>query len=323
MSYVFGLTGSTNLTGIQKAVAGMAGAPASPALIIGLLFMIVGLGFKVAIVPFHLWAPDAYEAAPTPVAAYIATGSKVASFYVLAKVLVVGFGGLAGLAFWGHVTSGWALMLAILATMSMILGNVAAIVQSNIKRLLAYSSIAHAGYIFVALAAASGQNVEPAVSSVLFYVIIYGLTNIGAFGVVTVLGSRLGGENLEHFDGMAKRAPLLSLLMLIFVLSLAGIPPLSGFFGKFYLFAVAVRRDPFDFGLLWLVVVAIMASAVSLYYYLIVLKHFYVIKSKDESPISTPAYVNVTLVLVAVAVIGLGVFPQRLIELISGLLKSW
>jgi NADH-quinone oxidoreductase subunit N len=159
-------------------------------------------------------------------------------------------------------------------------------------------------------------------TSVLFYIIVYALTNLGAFGVVAALSSRAGGDEMRNFDGMAKRAPFLSLLMLIFVLSLAGIPPLGGFLGKFYLFAAAVQRDSQHFGLLWLVVLGIFMSAVSLYYYLILLKHFYVIDGADHSSIITPTYLNVALALVALAVVALGVCPKPILELLNSLSYS-
>ncbi|MGO9610407.1 MAG: NADH-quinone oxidoreductase subunit N [Verrucomicrobiia bacterium] len=313
LSYVFGVTGTTGLQAIQDAVKNTAGMRMSPLLATGLLFTIIGFGFKVAIVPFHLWAPDAYEGAPTPVTAYIATGSKVASFFILLKVLFIGFAGLQGSAYWGNFASGWTMLLAVTAALSMVLGNCAAIVQHNVKRLLAYSSIAHAGYIFIGLVAATRMGA----TSVLFYIIVYALTNLGAFGVVSALSSRAGGDEMRNFDGMARRAPFLSLLMLIFLLSLAGIPPLGGFFGKFYLFASAVQRDAQHFGLLWLVVLGIVMSAVSLYYYLILLKHIYVIDGSDQSPIVTPTYLNVALGLVALAVIALGVYPKPILELLN------
>ncbi len=313
LSYVFGVTGTTGLQAIRETVQNTGGLAMSPLLATGLLFVIVGFGFKVAIVPFHLWAPDAYEGAPTPVTAYIATGSKVASFFILLKVLFIGFAGLQGSAFWGNFTSGWTMLLAVTAALSMILGNCAAIVQHNVKRLLAYSSIAHAGYIFIGLVAATKMGA----TSVLFYIIVYSLTNLGAFGVVAALSSRAGGDEMQNFDGMARRAPFLSMLMLIFVLSLAGIPPLGGFFGKFYLFASAVQRDAQHFGLLWLVVLGIVMSAVSLYYYLVLLKHIYVIEGSDQSPIVTPTYLNVALGLVALAVVGLGVYPKPILELLN------
>lgn len=312
LSYIYGLTGATHLREIGTTLAGKG---TNPLLAVGLLCVLVGLGFKVAMVPFHLWAPDAYEGAPTPVTAFIATGSKVASFFVLVKVLMIGFASAAGSAYWGAFSSGWVMVLGITAAASMLLGNCAAIVQTNVKRLLAYSSIAHAGYILIGIVAATSTGA----SAVLFYVIVYAITNLGAFGVVAAISTRTGGDGLEHFNGMAKRAPFLSLLMLVFVLSLAGVPPLGGFFGKFYLFAAAVERDAQNFGLLWLVVLGILMSAVSLYYYLILLKHFYVLPAKDETRIATPGHVNMALAICAVGVIILGVWPEPILALLNTL----
>jgi NADH-quinone oxidoreductase subunit N len=317
LSYVYGASGATSLRAIQEALRSGPALPASALLAAGLLLVLIGFGFKVAVVPFHLWAPDAYEGAPTPVTAYIATGSKVASFFALLKVMVVGFAGLEGSAFWGQFASGWTMVLAVVATLSMVLGNVVAIVQRNVKRLLAYSSIAHAGYVLIGAVAAT----EFGAISVLFYIVVYGLTNLGAFGVVAALASRAGGEEMENFNGMARRAPFLSFLMLVFLLSLAGIPPLGGFFGKFYLFAAAVERDAQNFGLLWLAVVGILTSAVSLYYYLVLLKHIYVHEPADPGRITTPAYLNWTLGLVALAVIAFGVFPEPIVALLNSLVQ--
>jgi NADH-quinone oxidoreductase subunit N len=312
LSYVYGITGTTNIREMA------ASATSSTLLTVGLLFTVVGFGFKVAVVPFHLWAPDAYEGAPTPVAAFIATGSKVASFFVLVKVLFLGFAGMQGAAFSYQFSSGWTMLLASTGAASMILGNVVAITQRNIKRLLAYSSIAHAGYVFIGFVAAT----EFGATSVLFYVIVYALTNLGAFGVLAALANRAGGDDMEHFAGMAQRAPFLSVLMLVFILSLAGIPPLGGFFGKFYLFAAAVQSEATRFGLLWLVALGIAMSAVSLYYYLIVLKHFYVIESKDTSRIQTPVYLNTALGAVAAGVVLLGMFPEQVLALLKGLVAQ-
>jgi NADH-quinone oxidoreductase subunit N len=200
----------------------------------------------------------------------------------------------------------------------MVLGNFAAIVQRNVKRLLAYSSIAHAGYLLIGLIAATKMGA----ASVLFYLLPYSLANLGAFGVVAALAARAGGDEMNNFNGMARRAPLLSLLMLVFLLSLAGIPPLGGFFGKFYLFAAAVQRDTQHFGLLWLVVVGILTSAVSLYYYLVLLKHIYVHEPAGPERIATPTYLNVTLAALAVGVVALGVFPEPILALLNSLLGS-
>jgi NADH-quinone oxidoreductase subunit N len=243
----------------------------------------------------------------------IATGSKVASFFVLTKLMMVGFADVAGSALWGNMASGWTLVLAMAAASSMILGNVAAIVQTNVKRLLAYSSVAHAGYILVGLVAAT----EMGAVSVLFYVIVYALTNLGAFGVVSALADRAGGETLSDFNGMARRAPVMSLLMLVFMLSLAGIPPLGGFFGKFYLFSAAIERDASSFGLLWLVALGIAMSAVSLYYYLVVLKHMYVEPAKDSGKVETPPMLVLVLTILAGSVLAMGLVPDRILALLN------
>ena len=312
LSYVVGVTGAVHVNEIAAAVHAQLAQSSTPPLllVVGLLFTIVGIGFKIAVVPFHLWAPDAYEGAPTPVGAFIATGSKVASFVVGAKILLLGFPELKGSALWLHWQPGWALILAVIATASMVWGNVAAIAQTNVKRLLAYSSVAHAGYILIGIIASTSMGT----ASVLFYLVAYSLTNLGAFGVVAALTRAAGGDDLEDFDGMAQRAPGMSLLLLVFVLSLAGIPPLAGFFAKLYVFAAAVGADQPGYGLLWLVVVAVGTSAVSLYYYLLLLKHVYVHAPKRAGAVAVPLYLRVTLTLVAVAVVLLGVLPQTLLQ---------
>jgi NADH-quinone oxidoreductase subunit N len=324
LSYLYGLTGESSLAGIGKALAATEWTPASRTiLLLGLVFTVVGFGFKIAVVPFHLWAPDAYQGAPTPVTAFIATGSKVASFIVLLKVMVIALPGslLQGAANWwplggaAELKTGWVSLLAFIAALSMILGNTAAIVQNNVKRLLAYSSIAHGGYILLGVLAANDLGQK----SVLFYVIVYGLANIGAFGVVQALADKAGGDNFENFRGMARRAPFLSLMMLIFVLSLAGIPPLGGFFGKFYLFLAAAKAH--NLGLLWLVILGIAMSAVSLYYYLILLKQMYVIEPEDSTPIKASIQFRFATAGAALFILLLGIFPGPVIALLDQLLK--
>jgi NADH-quinone oxidoreductase subunit N len=329
LSYIYGATGTTSLREISEVLqSGQLAKIPMGILQIGILFTLVGLGFKIAAVPFHLWAPDAYEGAPTPVAALIATGSKVASFFVLSKLFLGGLIGVAGhaLGLWNIVEwkSGWVIILAVVAVLSMVLGNFAAIAQKNVKRLLAYSSIAHAGYILVAMVAVNSQGVSAEMSkpAIYFYVLIYALTNVGAFGVVNAIASKAGGDDFEHFTGMARKAPFLSLLMLIFMLSLAGIPPLAGFFGKFYLFAAAIQADPQELGLLWLVVIAIAMSAVSLYYYLKLLKQMYVVPAPNSDRVSHCPWVSGLLGLVALLVVLLGIFPSRAIDSIKMLQRG-
>jgi NADH-quinone oxidoreductase subunit N len=322
LAWIYGATGQTSLVHIREAIAASGwenagGANANMILAVGVVFTIVGFGFKVAAVPFHLWAPDAYEGAPTPVTAFIATASKLASYIVAAKVLLIAFPALSGLAFWRGADMGWTPVLAVLAVLSMVVGNCAAIVQRNVKRLLAYSSIAHAGYILVGLIGAGSSDPSAqkfGMVSVMFYVVIYALTTLGAFGVVHAMEEKAGGCELAHLNGMSKRAPFLSLLLLVFVLSLTGVPPLAGFFGKFYLFAAAVRADPSNLGLLWLVWFGVITSAVSLYYYLIVLKHVYVLSGADESRVETSLPVRLTMGLTGAAVVLLGVYPSGLLN---------
>ncbi len=322
LAWIYGATGHTSLVGIREAIVS-GGLQNNMILLVGVVFSVVGFGFKVAVVPFHLWAPDAYEGAPTPVTAFIATASKVASFVVAAKVLLIAFPTMAGLAYWRDAAIGWTPVLAVLAVLSMVVGNCAAIVQKNVKRLLAYSSIAHAGYIFVGLIGAGALNADGTpnvdaqrfgMTSVLFYVVVYGLTTLGAFGVVHAMEEKAGGCNLENFNGMSKRAPFLSLLLMVFILSLTGVPPLGGFFGKFYLFAAAVNADPSNLGLLWLVWFGVMTSAVSLYYYMLLLKHVYVAPSRDESRVESSVPIRVAMGLTCLAVVVLGVYPTRLLE---------
>jgi NADH-quinone oxidoreductase subunit N len=307
-SLLYGLSGSTNLPQIA---ANLAGRGLDPLLLVAIVTTVIGFGFKVAAVPFHLWAPDAYEGAPTPSAAFIASGSKVASFYILAKILKLGFAGAEGSAVWHGYVSGWTPVIAVVAALSMVLGNLTAIVQSSVKRLLAYSAIAHAGYMLLGVLA----NTPSSQSALLFYVITYALTVLGAFGVVTVVEEATGGDAIKNFAGLSRRAPGLSLCLLVFLLSLAGIPPLAGFIGKFFLFSAAVGADADRLGLLWLVILAIVMSAVSFYYYLQVLKQAWVLDASEGAPaIKVPPVMMLTLVLLAVLVVLLGCAPGLLLR---------
>lgn len=310
-SLLYGVTGTTNLNLIGPALSAHA---TDPLVLVALVGVVAGLGFKVAVVPFHLWAPDAYEGAPTPSAALIATGSKIASFFILAKLVMVGFSGARGSADWGHLASGWIMALGILAAISMVFGNVAALAQSSVKRLLSYSAIAHAGYMLLGIMADSGQGM----SALLFYVIVYGLATMGAFAVISVVEEQRGGDRFSDLAGMSKTAPVLSLCLLIFLLSLAGIPPLAGFFGKFYVFVAAANAGQQELGMLWLIILGIATSVVSLYYYLMVLKQVYVKEASAEAgTISQPLAATAVVVVLCLVVILLGCFPDRLLALIE------
>ena len=308
LSLLYGLSGATRLSEIAAALKGPG---LDPLLVIAIVMTVIGFGFKIAAVPFHLWAPDAYEGAPTPSAAFIASGSKVASFFIFAKVLMLGFHGAEGSGGWRAFHPGWVPVIAVIAAASMVLGNFAAIVQSSVRRLLAYSAIAHAGYILLGILAHDRDGL----ASIVFYVVIYGLTTFGAFGIVSIVQDRAGGDALSDFAGLSRRAPILSFCMMVFMLSLAGIPPLAGFFGKFYLFAAALKSTPDSLGFLWLIIAAIALSAVSLYYYLQVLKQIYVVAPEtDKAPIQSSVLSQVILALLAMAVLVLGCAPNLFLD---------
>ena len=316
LSLLYGLSGSIELRPIAAALKGKG---LDPLLAAAIVMTVIGFGFKIAAVPFHLWAPDAYQGAPTPSAAFIASGSKVASFFILAKIMMVGFAGAEGSGAWRGFAAGWVPLLAVIALFSMVLGNLAAIAQGNVKRLLAYSAIAHGGYALLGVLTANVQGI----ASLVYYVVTYALTVLGAFGVVSAVEERAGDARLSDFAGLSRRAPVLSLCMMIFMLSLAGIPPLAGFFGKFYLFSAAAGAEPKSLGLLWLVVVAIGMSAVSLYYYLQVLKQIYVADAAaDAPPLGATAPFTVAVVLVAMGVVILGCAPDLLLGRLSAAIRA-
>ena len=324
-SYLYGLTGSTSLYRVAGGAFAASILGASPLLCLALVFVVAGLGFKVAAVPFHLWAPDTYEGAPASAAAFIASVSKVASFALLISISAVLLrpsfraNPEIGLLIRTHATPkypggamNWFIALLVLSAASMIFGNLAALAQSSVRRLLAYSAIAHAGYILLGVAYCGWEDTTA--QAILYYIVTYGLTTIGAFGVVGVVERATGSDKMDAFLGLHKRNPLLAAVMLILFLSLAGIPPLVGFWAKFNLFAavlnVGAGAVPFA-----LVVLAIAMSAVSLYYYLQVLKRVYVMPGPDESPIRAHPVTTGVLLLIAAAVLVFGCFPA--------LLQSW
>ncbi len=342
-SYFYGLTGTTSLGGIQAAI--FRSGPA-PLFYVAWILVVAGLGFKVAAVPFHLWAPDTYEGAPAPAAAFIASVSKVASF----TLLLTFFGGtffavpvspgfsenalnrqfILYTASWTHVID----VMLIVAVASMVVGNLAALAQTSVRRLLAYSAIAHAGCILLGVCPLSHSSsipfsqwpavgIEAIVqalishqSPVLFYILTYGLTTIGAFGVVGVVERATGSDRLDSFLGLHRRNPTLAAVLLILFLSLAGIPPLVGFWAKFNLFAAVLGASagPVQFAL---VALAIALSAVSLYYYLQILKRAYVMKPVDETPIRVHPVTLLVLLAIAASVVVLGCFPVLLQNWIS------
>jgi NADH-quinone oxidoreductase subunit N len=328
-SYLYGITGSTNLQRIMLAMYGSNAVNATPLLMVALVLIAAGLGFKVAAVPFHLWAPDTYEGAPIPAAAFIASVSKVASFALLISI------GTAALHMFGnahvvrlvvtvasdHVpryfgfSTPWSFTLTILAVASMVLGNLAALAQTSVRRLLAYSAIAHAGYMLLALAYLSRTDVSA--QAILYYILTYGLTTIGAFGMVGVVERVNGSDQMDAFAGLHRRNPLLAAILLVLFLSLAGIPPLVGFWAKFNLFAavLGVAKGSVPFAL---VALAVAMSAVSLYYYLQVLKRAFVVAALDNSRIPVHPVTLTALLLIAFWVVMAGCFPAILQGWIEG-----
>ena len=308
-SYLYGLSGSTNLARVILGADLSAANGGTPLLLVALVMIAAGLGFKVAAVPFHLWAPDTYEGAPAPAAAFIASVSKVASFALLISISSAILWFPAAL----HMTYGfrtaWPLILMALSAASMVVGNLAALAQISVRRLLAYSAIAHAGYILLGLSFFSWSN--RSANAILYYILTYGLTTIGAFGVVAVVERATGSDRLDSFLGLHKRNPLLAAVLLVLFLSLAGIPPLVGFWAKFNLFAavLGVSAGPVPFSL---VALAIALSVVSLYYYLQVLKRVYVMPATDETPIKAHPVTMAVLLLIAATVVLLGCFPALL-----------
>jgi NADH-quinone oxidoreductase subunit N len=315
LSFVYGAASSLELRSIATALSGQ---PMNALLAAGLVMVVMGFGFKIAAVPFHLWAPDTYQGAPNTSAAFIASSSKVASFAILAKVLVVAFPAVAGSGGWGDWEPGWVPVLAVVALFSMLLGNLAALAQWSVKRLLAYSAVAHAGYALVGIAA----NSQLGVVAVLYYAVTYAAAVLGAFAIVSLGEDADGDVRLENLAGLSQRAPLMAVCLLVFMLSLAGMPPLSGFYGKFALFAAAVNSDP-GHGLLWLVVVGVGMSAISLYYYLIVLKQAYVVPAPATPRLKAAgAVLQVCVVVLAGAVLLLGCCPHWLVEPLASSLEA-
>jgi len=309
ISLLYGVANSLEL----RIVATAASAPnLDPLMLIAIVMVAIGFGFKVAAAPFHFWAPDAYQGAPTTSAAFIASSSKVASFFVFAQVVTIGLAGAAGSASWAAFKPGWAPVLIILSALSMLVGNLAAIAQSSLRRLLAYSAVGHAGYMLLGLIAHTPQSL----SALLYYVLTYALATLGAFGVLQALDTERV-DTLASLAGLSRRAPGLAFCLLIFLLSLAGIPPLSGFFAKFFLFGSALNTGD-RFALLWLVLLAIAMSVVSLYYYLRVLKEVYVAPTPEGSgPIAASPLTVATIWTIAGLVILLGCTPNLLLSWIE------
>lgn len=300
LSLIYGVTGSILIPEVGRAVA----LNPSPALMLGLVMLVAGLGFKISAVPFHMWSPDIYEGAPTPVTAFLAVGSKAASFAVLLRIFVEALPGI-----WAN----WTMLMAILAAVTIIVGNLVAIPQTNIKRMLAYSSIAQAGYILVGLVTAS----EAGIKGVLFYGFLYVFATVGAFTVAGYFYNVTGSDEIKDYAGLAQRSPLMAAVMLTVLLSMAGIPPLAGFAGKFYLFKTIVD----DY--LWLAFIGMVMSMVSVYYYLRVVLVMYRDDPVDSTPINISGPVTLTLLIALGATLYIGIYPGPLSEIVNSAAHSF
>jgi NADH-quinone oxidoreductase subunit N len=301
ISLIYGLTGTTFLKEVKTTliVRFLSTGNIDPSLILGFIFMIAGFGFKLALVPFHMWAPDVYEGAPTPITAFLSVASKAAGIAAFLRVFFRAF-----LIF----QVDWALLIAVLASLGMIIGNIIALLQTNIKRMLAYSSIAQIGYILIGVVSASATGA----SSVAFYTFVYLFANMGAFITAITFSNNTGSDEIKDYAGLSRRSPALAAMMAVFMLSLVGIPPLAGFMGKYYLFSSAIEQ-----GYIWLVVVAILTSVVSLYYYLGVVRQMYFQGSTDQESVTiaiTPA-LKTALIISVIGVLLFGIFPHIFLNL--------
>jgi NADH-quinone oxidoreductase subunit N len=294
MSLMYGLSGTTNLRLMASAFATQ---QYDPRLVLAVILVVAGMGFKIAAVPFHMWAPDVYEGAPTPVTAFLSVGSKAASFAMLLRIFVEGLAPMQG---------DWRLLFEALSIVTMTVGNIAALTQSNLKRMLAYSSIAHAGYLMIGIVAGTSRGI----SAMLIYLLIYSFMQLGAFAVIVMMRrADVVGDELKDLSGLSFRQPFAAFAMLMFMLSLGGIPPTAGFMGKFWLFSAAIES-----GYVWLAVIGVLNSAVSLYYYIRIVVFMYLRKETTGSePVTSPA-LQVTLALALAATLILGVYPRQLFD---------
>ncbi|MGA2639922.1 MAG: NADH-quinone oxidoreductase subunit N, partial [Spirochaetia bacterium] len=296
LALVYAATGTTSLDGIRAALAH---AP-SPLSAVGIVLVLLGVGFKITMVPMHVWTPDVYQGAPTPVSAFISVVSKSAGFVFAVRLFSFAFADLRQV---------WEPLFMAGAVLTMTVGNLAAIPQTSAKRLLAYSSISQAGYLLVGFLGSPSSGT----SAVLFYLFVYTLANVAAFSAVIAFSSSTGSDRLDDYAGLARRSPLLALVFTFSLLSLAGIPPLGGFIGKLYLFSAAMQR-----GYLWLVVAAALNSVVSLYYYLLVLGRMYITEAPvGAGPMRVSLPVKVVLLLTTVGTFWLGILPGPLMRVFS------
>ena len=305
ISLIYGLTGTTDIYAIASHISEK-GLSGNPALSLSMTFFAVAFGFKIAAAPFHMWAPDTYEGAPTSITAFMSVGPKAAGFAVLGRVFMIAF---------ASIKIEWAMVLIPLSILSMGIGNIVALAQTNIKRMLAYSSIAHAGYALLGVIVANNEGL----ASMMTYLMIYAFMNMGAFAVVIMLRTEgFKGDNITDYEGLSKTHPFLAALMLIFMFSLTGIPPTAGFIGKLYVFMSAINA-----GYTWLVLVAVVFSVISAYFYLRIIMYMYMKEPKIEVATSQSGTLVAALGVTTVAVLVIGVFPSFLVKLAKAALSGF
>jgi NADH-quinone oxidoreductase subunit N len=308
MALIFGYTGSTQLGQIADSIQQTASANLldNPGLVVGIALLVAGLGFKIAAVPFHLWVPDVYEGAPTPITGFLSVASKAAGFAFVIRVFFTAF----EMPDW--LSLDWGTVYAVLAVIGMFIGNVSAIAQSNIKRLLGYSSIAQAGYLMVGLATIGVAPASEIVgrSSILFFLFSYALANLGAFAAIIAITNKIKSDEIKGFAGMGKRSPVMALALTVCLVSLIGMPPASGFIAKFYIFNGAVQN-----GLLWLVIIAVLNSVISAFYYLRVVKVMWFNEPLSTEKVSSSGALRLALLITCLGVLFVGIVPGFVLKL--------
>lgn len=304
LSLLYGLTGTTDIIvmKINLSLVFLSYGKIGSGLILAMVLVIAGIGFKLALVPFHMWAPDVYQGAPTPITALLSVGSKAAGVVAFMRIFVDGL-----IAFASDVMAplDWGIIVAVLAAAAMILGNITALRQKNIKRMLAYSSIAQIGYVMLGMIAVSDLGV----ASVGFYMFVYLFANMGAFAVATIFHDKTGSDSISSYRGLSKSSPAIAAYMAVFLLSLAGIPPLAGFVAKYLVFAAGIQA-----GYMWLVILALLTAVVSLYYYANVLKAMYFAPDNPSFKIKPPLSANIVLISSVIGICLFGVYPEPILK---------
>jgi len=304
LSYVYGLTGSTNFFQIYQSISSLSSNQTETAVLVALLMILAGFGYKISAVPFHFWTPDVYEGSPTTITAYLSVAPKAGAFALMIRFFNQVFadgGAMGGLDASSFTEFPWASILSLMAVVTMTLGNVVAIQQHSIKRMLAYSSIAHAGYMLLAMPVMSGDGIY----AIMMYLFMYLFMNLGAFFVVITIKNQTGGESFDDYKGLGWEMPLVGVVMTIFMVSLTGLPPTAGFIGKFYIFAALIKGGNTFY---WLVIIGGINSVISLYYYLRVVKVMYFEGEKKESILYPPRVLSAMLIITAIPTIFLGLY---------------